>query len=132
MPSALKSERLTVRLDPERAARLEYAVRDSGGRFTTYNQLMVAAIDEWLDRHTYSAGSAELTVKLPARGGMDLLHEMREDGFGDFDFLVANAIAGYSNTIYEAEKEHDELRSEANLRRQSRRRGLDSLSTGGI
>ncbi len=132
MPVPLKSQRLTVRMDPERAAKLEYAVQTSGGRFTTYNQLMAAALDEWLDRHTYSAGSAELTVKLPERGGMDLLHEMREDGFGDFDFLVTSAIAGYSNTIYEAEKEHDELRSEANLRRQSRRRGLNSLSSGGI
>ena len=51
---SLKSGRLTVRLDPERLAKLEYWVAENPLKSKSYNQVVQMALDEYLDRHTPS------------------------------------------------------------------------------
>ena len=49
----LTTNRLTVRLDPERAARIEYWASENPLRIKSYNQLVQEALDEYIDRNTF-------------------------------------------------------------------------------
>ena len=63
----LTTNRLTVRLDPERAARIEYWATENPLQIKSYNQLIQEALDEYLDRHTVSPTHDTLTVKIPQK-----------------------------------------------------------------
>ena len=54
----LTTNRLTVRLDPERAARIEYWASENPLRIKSYNQLVQEALDEYIDRNTPSPNEA--------------------------------------------------------------------------
>ena len=61
----LTTNRLTVRLDPERAARIEYWASENPLRIKSYNQLVQEALDEYIDRNTPSPNEKILNVKIP-------------------------------------------------------------------
>ena len=63
----LTTNRLTVRLDPERAARIEYWASENPLKIRSYNQLIQEALDEYLDRHTVSPTHDSMNVKIPQR-----------------------------------------------------------------
>ena len=87
----LTTNRLTVRLDPERAARIEYWATENPLKIKSYNQLIQEALDEYLDRHTVSPTHDSLTVKVPQKV-REKLHDLQEDGYGNIDQIVSEAL----------------------------------------
>ena len=63
----LTTNRLTVRLDPERAARLEYWATDEDNavKIKSYNQILQNALDEYLDRNTASSTEGAIPITIP-------------------------------------------------------------------
>ena len=74
----LTTNRLTVRLDPERAARIEYWATENPLKIKSYNQLIQEALDEYLDRHTVSPTHDSLTVQIPQKV-REKLHDLQEE-----------------------------------------------------
>ena len=109
----LTTNRLTVRLDSERAARLEYWATENPLKIKSYNQLIQEALDEYLDRHTVSPTHDNLTVKIP-RKVREKLHDLQEDGYGNIDHIVSEAILQHSTAKYREEKDYQFLRNEVN------------------
>ena len=107
----LTTNRLTVRLDPERAARLEYWATENPINIKSYNQILQEALDEYLDRNTASPTEGAISVTMP---GMvrDKLHDLTEKGFGSIDHLVCEAIEKYAITKLKDEKEYQFLNNE--------------------
>ncbi|SVD50370.1 uncharacterized protein METZ01_LOCUS403224, partial [marine metagenome] len=91
----LTTNRLTVRLDPERAARLEYWASENPIKIKSYNQLIQEALDEYLDRNTASPTEGSISVTMPEKV-RDKLHNLEEHGYGSIDQLVCDAINRYS------------------------------------
>ena len=63
----LTSNRLTVRLDPERAAQLEYYASQNPMSIRSYNQVLQEALDDLLKRTVPVPGRLDLTISLPDR-----------------------------------------------------------------
>ena len=83
----LTTNRLTVRLDPERAARLEYWATENPIKIKSYNQLIQEALDEYLDRNTASPTEGSVSITMPEKV-RDKLHNLQEHGYGSIDQLV--------------------------------------------
>ena len=109
----LTTNRLTVRLDPERAARIEYWATENPLKIKSYNQLIQEAVDEYLDRHTVSPTHDNLTVKIPQKV-REKLQDLQEDGYGNIDHIVSEAILHHSTAKYREEKDYQFLRNEVN------------------
>ena len=109
----LTTNRLTVRLDSERAARLEYWATENPLKIKSYNQLIQEALDEYLDRHTVSPTHDNLTVKIPQKV-REKLHDLQEDGYGNIDYIVSEALLQHSTAKYREEKDYQFLRNEVN------------------
>jgi hypothetical protein len=109
----LTTNRLTVRLDPERAARIEYWATENPLKIKSYNQLIQEALDEYLDRHTVSPTHDSLTVKVPQKV-REKLHDLQEDGYGNIDQIVSEALLQHSASKYREEKDYQFLRNEVN------------------
>ena len=109
----LTTNRLTVRLDPERAARIEYWATENPLKIKSYNQLIQEALDEYLDRHTVSPTHDNLTVKVPQKV-REKLHDLQEDGYGNIDQIVSEALLQPSTSKYREEKDYQFLRNEVN------------------
>ena len=104
----LTSNRLTVRLDPERAAQLEFYASQNPMTVRSYNQVLQEALDELLDRNVVSQGRSKLTISLPERAVIKL-NDLKEKGFGSLDELIAGAISGHALTLMREESEYDTL-----------------------
>ena len=109
----LTTNRLTVRLDPERAARIEYWASENPLKIKSYNQLIQEALDEYLDRHTVSPTHDLMNMKIPQRV-REKLHDLQEDGYGNIDQIVSEAILQHANSKYREEKDYQFLRNEVN------------------
>tara|TARA_B100000941_G_C28386216_1_gene490131 strand:+ start:359 stop:754 length:396 start_codon:yes stop_codon:yes gene_type:complete len=109
----LTTNRLTVRLDPERAARIEYWATENPLQIKSYNQLIQEALDEYLDRHTVSPTHDTLTVKIPQKV-REKLNDLQEDGYGNIDQIVSEALLHHSTSKYREEKDYQFLRNEVN------------------
>jgi|TARA_B110000263_G_scaffold60434_1_gene51912 hypothetical protein len=109
----LTTNRLTVRLDPERAARIEYWATENPLKIKSYNQLIQEALDEYLDRHTVSPTHDSMTVKVPQKV-REKLHDLQEDGYGNIDQIVSESILQHSTSKYREEKDYQFLRNEVN------------------
>ena len=70
----LTTNRLTVRLDPERAARIEYWASENPLRIKSYNQLVQEALDEYIDRNTPSPNERFLMLRFPKILVLDYKH----------------------------------------------------------
>ena len=106
----LTTNRLTVRLDPERAARIEYWATENPLQIKSYNQLIQEALDEYLDRHTVSPTHDTLTVKIPQKV-REKLNDLQEDGYGNIDQIVSEALLQHSTSKYREEKDYQFLRN---------------------
>jgi hypothetical protein len=124
----LTTNRLTVRLDPERAARIEYWATENPLKIKSYNQLIQEALDEYLDRHTVSPTHDSLTVKVPQKV-REKLHDLQEDGYGNIDQIVSEALLQHSTSKYREEKDYQFLRNEVNT--MSNRRKMVFSDYGG-
>ena len=109
----LTTNRLTVRLDPERAARIEYWAAENSLKIKSYNQLNQEALDEYLDRHTISPTHDLLNVKIPEKVREKLL-DLQEDGYGSIDQIVSESIMQHATSKYREEKDYQFLRNEVN------------------
>ena len=109
----LTTNRVTVRLDPERAARIEYWATENPLKIKSYNQLIQEALDEYLDRHTVSPTHDSMTVKVPQKV-REKLHDLQEDGYGNIDQIVSESILQHSTSKYREEKDYQFLRNEVN------------------
>ena len=109
----LTTNRLTVRLDPERAARIEYWATENPLKIKSYNQLIQEALDEYLDRHTVSPTHDNLTVKIPQKV-REKLNNLQEDGYGNIDHIDSEALLQHSTAKYREEKDYQFLRNEVN------------------
>ena len=109
----LTTNRLTVRLDPERAARIEYWAAENSLKIKSYNQLIQEALDEYLDRHTISPTHDLLNVKIPEKAREKLL-DLQEDGYGNIDQIVSESIMQHATSKYREEKDYQFLRNEVN------------------
>ncbi len=109
----LTTNRLTVRLDPERAARIEYWAAENSLKIKSYNQLIQEALDEYLDRHTISPTHDLLNVKIPEKVREKLL-DLQEDGYGSIDQIVSESIMQHATSKYREEKDYQFLRNEVN------------------
>ncbi len=107
----LTTNRLTVRLDPERAARIEYWASENPLRIKSYNQLVQEALDEYIDRNTPTPNESILNVKIPQKS-RDRLQDLHEAGYGSVDNLVSEAISDYSVSKFREEKDYQFLRNE--------------------
>lgn len=116
----LTTNRLTVRLDPERAARLEYWATENPIKVKSYNQILQEALDEYLDRNTASPTEGSISITMPGKV-RDKLHNLKESGFGSIDYLVCEAIDKYSITKLKEEKEYQFLSNEVNTMSNSRK-----------
>ena len=124
----LTTNRLTVRLDPERAARIEYWASENPLRIKSYNQLIQEALDEYIDRNTPSPNESILNVKIPQKS-RDRLQGLQEEGYGSVDHLVSEAISHYSISKLREEKDYQFLRNEVNT--MSNRRKMVFSDYGG-
>ena len=104
----LTSNRLTVRLDPERAAQLEYYASQNPMSVRSYNQVLQEALDELLERNVPVPGRRDLTISLPDTAAKKL-HELQERGFGSLDELISGAISAHARTLMREESEYDTL-----------------------
>ena len=102
-----------MRLDPERAARIEYWATENPLKIKSYNQLIQEALDEYLDRHTVSPTHDNLTVKIPQKV-REKLNNLQEDGYGNIDHIVSEALLQHSTAKYREEKDYQFLRNEVN------------------
>jgi hypothetical protein len=109
----LTANRLTVRLDPERAARLEYWASENPLKIKSYNQIIQEALDEYLERNTTSSNESTLTVTIPPKS-KEKLKGLQEDGYGNIDQLISEAISHYSTSKMNEEKDYQFLRNEVN------------------
>ena len=116
----LTTNRLTVRLDPERAARLEYWATENPIKIKSYNQLIQEALDEYLDRNTSSPTEGSISITMPEKV-RDKLHNLQEQGYGNIDQLTCEAINNYSITKLKEEKEYQFLSNEVNTIANSRK-----------
>ena len=116
----LTTNRLTVRLDPERAARLEYWATENPIKIKSYNQLIQEALDEYLDRNTASPTEGSITITMPEKV-RDKLHNLQEQGYGNIDHLTCEAINQYSVLKLKEEKEYQFLSNEVNTIANSRK-----------
>tara|TARA_Y100001001_G_C7801053_1_gene236264 strand:- start:44 stop:529 length:486 start_codon:yes stop_codon:yes gene_type:complete len=109
----LTTNRLTVRLDPERAARLEYWATDEDNavKIKSYNQILQNALDEYLDRNTASSTEGAIPITIPGLV-RDKLHDLKGKGFGSIDHLVSEAIEKYAMAKLKDEKEYQFLSNE--------------------
>ena len=109
----LTTNRLTVRLDPERAARLEYWATDEDNavKIKSYNQILQKALDEYLDRNTASSTEGAIPITIPGLV-RDKLHDLKGKGFGSIDYLVSEAIEKYAMAKLKDEKEYQFLSNE--------------------
>ena len=71
------------------------------------------ALDEYLDRHTVSPTHDSLTVKIPQKV-REKLHDLQEDGYGNIDQIVSEALLQHSTSKYREEKDYQFLRNEVN------------------
>ena len=104
----LTSNRLTVRLDPERAAQLEYYASQNPMSVRSYNQVLQEALDELLERNVPVPGRRNLTISLPDRAAKKL-YELQERGFGSLDELLSRAISAHAQTLMREESEYDTM-----------------------
>ena len=111
---SLKSGRLTVRLDPERLAKLEYWVAENPLKSKSYNQVVQMALDEYLDRHTPSATEEIITVKISRQAKARLYH-MYEGGYGNIDAIVESSIWSHARGVFEDDREYKHLRAELQM-----------------
>ena len=109
----LTTNRLTVRLDPERAARLEYWATENPIKIKSYNQLIQEALDEYLDRNTTSPTEGSIPITMPEKV-RDKLHNLQEHGYGSIDQLVCDAVNRYSIIKLNEEKDYQFLSNEVN------------------
>ena len=109
----LTTNRLTVRLDPERAARIEYWATENPLKIKSYNQLIQESLDEYLDRHTVSPTHDSMNVKVP-QSVREKLQDLQEDGYGNIDQIVSEAILKHATSKYREEKDYQFLRNEVN------------------
>ena len=116
----LTTNRLTVRLDAERAARLEYWATENPIKVKSYNQILQEALDEYLDRNTASPTEGSISITMPGKV-RDKLHNLKENGFGSIDHLVCEAIDNYVITKLKEEKEYQFLSNEVNTMSNSRK-----------
>ena len=124
----LKSERLTVRLDSERLAKLEYWASENPLKAKSYNQIVQNALDEYLDRHTPSATEELITIKL-SRQVKARLYNLYEYGYGSIDSIVESAIWGHARTVLEEDREYKLLKNEIQMLEDSQpyvRKGWES------
>ena len=56
-----------MRLDSDRAARLEYWASENPLKIKSYNQIIQEALDEYLERNTTSSNESTLTVTIPPK-----------------------------------------------------------------
>ena len=82
-------------------------------KIKSYNQLIQEALDEYLDRHTVSPTHDSMTVKVPQKV-REKLHDLQEDGYGNIDQIVSEAILQHSTSKYREEKDYQFLRNEVN------------------
>jgi hypothetical protein len=75
--------------------------------------LIQEALDEYLDRHTVSPTHDSLTVKVPQKV-REKLHDLQEDGYGNIDQIVSEALLQHSASKYREEKDYQFLRNEVN------------------
>ena len=116
----LTTNRLTVRLDSERAARLEYWATENPINLKSYNQIIQEALDEYLDRNTVSPTNASIPITMPEKV-RDKLHNLEEHGYGSIDQLVCEAVNKYSVIKLSEEKEYQFLSNEVNTIANSRK-----------
>ena len=110
----LTTNRLTVRLDPERAARIEYWASENPLRIKSYNQLVQEALDEYIDRNTPSPNEKILNVKIPENTSTRL-QAQQDHGLGSTDHIVTEAISSYAITKLKEQKDFEFLDSEAKM-----------------
>ena len=104
----LTSNRLTVRLDPERAAQLEFYAIQNPMSVRSYNQVLQEAMDELLKRNVPVPGRRNLTISLPDRTAKKL-YELQERGFGSLDELISGSISAHALTLMREESEYDTI-----------------------
>ena len=104
----LTSNRLTVRLDPERAAQLEYYASQNPMSVRSYNQVMQKALDELLERNAPTPGRRKLTISLPEKTA-NRLYDLQERGFGSLDELISGSISAHALTLMREESEYDTI-----------------------
>ena len=104
----LTSNRLTVRLDPERAAQLEFYAIQNPMSVRSYNQVLQEALDELLKRNVPVPGRRNLTISLPDRTAKKL-YELQERGFGSLDELISGSISAHARTLMREESEYDTI-----------------------
>ena len=125
----LNSNRLTVRLDPERATQLEYYASQNAMTVRSYNQVLQEALDEFLERNVFAPGRSNLAISLPERT-MEKLNDLKENGFGSFDDLIAEAVSRHSRNVWQEERDYHTLASDVDKVR-SRRHEIFSEWTRG-
>ncbi len=125
----LNSNRLTVRLDAERATQLEYYATQNPMTVRSYNQVLQEALDEFLERHTFTPGRSNLTISLPEKQ-MEKLNDLKENGFGSIDELINEAVSSQARKMWREEREYHALASDADKVR-SRRHEIFSEWTRG-
>tara|TARA_B100000029_G_scaffold454136_1_gene480436 strand:+ start:99 stop:503 length:405 start_codon:yes stop_codon:yes gene_type:complete len=116
----LTTNRLTVRLDSERAARLEYWAAENPINIKSYNQILQEALDEYLDRNTSSLNEATVPVTMPEMV-KEKLHDLKEKGYGSLDYLVCQAIESYTNEKLKNEREYAMLSNEVSTMNNKRK-----------
>ena len=104
----LTSNRLTVRLDPERAAQLEFYAIQNPMSVRSYNQVLQEALDELRKRNVPVPGRRNLTISLPDRTAKKL-YELQERGFGSLDELISGSISAHALTLMREESEYDTI-----------------------
>ena len=72
----LTTNSLTVRLDAERAARLEYWATENPIKVKSYNQILQEALDDYLDRNTASPTEGSISITMPGKV-RDKLHNLK-------------------------------------------------------
>ncbi|MAH17834.1 MAG: hypothetical protein CL960_05035 [Euryarchaeota archaeon] len=125
----LNSNRLTVRLDAERATQLEFYATQNPMTVRSYNQVLQEALDEFLERHTFAPGRRNLTVSLPEKA-VERLNDLKESGFGSFDELIGGAVSSHAREMWREEREYHTLASDADKVRSRRHEIFSEWSRG--
>ena len=102
MKQPLQSQRFTLRLDPEMVDRMSLLMGQHPYRYQSHTDLMRQALTEYLAPRVEMAGEVPTPVLLPQKTRARL-QQMMENGYGDANQIIIQAIRHYTQYLLEEE-----------------------------
>lgn len=88
-----ESERVTIRIPPEKIERLHQLVKE--GEFNTISDAIRAAIDRFIDQQFAPDYIRKMTIELPKGNVVDLQHLVKSGDSVSVEDAIRNAVREY-------------------------------------